>query len=217
MLRKPWTEEDNQRLAELWPTHSAGVLAKMFGMSRNAIIGRAHRMKINKITGLSETVRSPNKAVPWSKKSDDLLRSNWGKGRSVIDILRLLAEHGEPRTMSSLRHRVERMGLPRVSDVYSRAPVKLTYRRASRTLTPKPLAPPPKPWDGPCISILDDKLSRFMCREIVAGEGVGTMFCGAPTSPDSQFSYCAFHAAKNLTPATQKKARPHFRPYRIAA
>lgn len=215
MKRKPWTEADNKRLAELWPTHSASVLAKMFGMSRNAIIGRAHRMKISKKTGIPEAVRSPNKAVPWRKEIDDLLRSNWGKGRSVMDIMRLLAEHGERRTMISLRHRVERLGLPRVSDVYARAPVKLTYQRAPRTLAPKP---PPEPWTGPSIGILDDNLTRFMCREIVAGSGPHTMFCGAPLAPGSKFSYCPYHATKNVVVQPRKVGpSPTYRVYRVAA
>jgi len=213
-LRKPWSAEDDRRLVELWPTHSAGVLAKMLGMTRNAIIGRAHRMRIDKATGRVDTIRSPNKAVPWSLEADELLRSNWGKGASILDILRLLVAAGENRTMSSLRHRVERLGLPKVSQTYARAPVTLSKPRKPRMLAPKP---PPEPWDGPCISILDPGLSRFACREIVRGSGVDTMFCGAPRAPGSQFSYCSYHAQKNLIQAQRKSLAPRFVPYRVAA
>jgi hypothetical protein len=65
--------------------------------------------------------------------------------------------------------------------------------------------------------MLDPNLSHFMCREIVRGSGVDTMFCGAPRAPGSQFYYCAYHAQKNLIQAQRKDRAPRFVPYRVAA
>lgn len=43
-----WTEEDDRLLRELWPGHSAGVIAtRLFPRrSRSAVIGRVHRLKL---------------------------------------------------------------------------------------------------------------------------------------------------------------------------
>jgi GcrA cell cycle regulator len=41
----PWSEQDDGRLATLWAEgHTTGVIAAEFGRSRNAVIGRAHRI-----------------------------------------------------------------------------------------------------------------------------------------------------------------------------
>lgn len=172
----------------------------------------------------------------WPDDHMRTLTTMWNSGHSASQISKALSDAGFPATRNAVIGKVHRLKLirhkapsktrlytPRVyktsPELRERERLRMQAKRADQSpnVVRLPPPPPPKPWDGPCISILDDKLSRFMCREIVAGEGVGTMFCGAPTYPDSQFSYCAFHAAKNLTPATKKEARPHFRPYRVAA
>ena len=39
-----WTRETIAMLRQLWPTHSAGHIAAEIGATRNAVIGKAHRL-----------------------------------------------------------------------------------------------------------------------------------------------------------------------------
>ena len=49
----PWTDELTQKLRELWPTYTAGQIVVIFGrdhgfyLTRNAVIGKAHRLSID--------------------------------------------------------------------------------------------------------------------------------------------------------------------------
>lgn len=53
--QSPWTDALAQKLADLWPNHSAGQICEIFArdhgetFTRNQIIGKAHRMGICKI------------------------------------------------------------------------------------------------------------------------------------------------------------------------
>lgn len=42
-----WTREAKDRLRALWPDNSASRIAELFGRTRNAIIGKAHRMGLD--------------------------------------------------------------------------------------------------------------------------------------------------------------------------
>jgi len=138
-----------------------------------------------------------------------------------------LGEHRFACLKRSARIRLDAAGIPRRERGPKQTPeeraekakerMRLLRERRAAEVRPVVVAPVAEPWDGPSISILDDRLSRFMCREIVAGSGVNTMFCGAPTKPGSQFSYCPFHAVKNLRLVQRKTAKPAFVPYRVAA
>ena len=47
-MAAPWTPDQDKRLASLWMTHSGGELSSVFGRTRNACIGRAHRLGLPK-------------------------------------------------------------------------------------------------------------------------------------------------------------------------
>lgn len=172
----------------------------------------------------------------WPDEHMQALVTMWNSGHTASQISKALSDAGFPATRNAVIGKVHRLKLirhkspaktrlytPRVyktsPDLRERERLRMRAKRDSAmpVVVRLPPPPPPKPWDGPCISILDDKLGRFMCREIVAGEGVGTMFCGAPTAPDSQFSYCAFHAQTNLRVVKRQDPTPRFVPYRVAA
>lgn len=40
-----WNTADVEHLERLWPYHSAGVIAERIGKSRNAVIGKVHRLR----------------------------------------------------------------------------------------------------------------------------------------------------------------------------
>ena len=49
----PWTKEQVGTLTEMWGTHSAAIIAAKLGRSRNAVIGKAHRLiKMKKLRPL---------------------------------------------------------------------------------------------------------------------------------------------------------------------
>jgi GcrA cell cycle regulator len=55
-----WTEARENQLRERWPNSSAGEIAEMFGTSRNSIIGKAHRLGIEKSVPKHAAIKSPD-------------------------------------------------------------------------------------------------------------------------------------------------------------
>lgn len=154
----------------------------------------------------------------WTDERAKALADLWGAGFSASQC----AFHLGGVTRNAVIGKVHRLRLPvRKGVAKERAAIKpkVWKPRKPPKLVIVKLPPPPPPvlWDGPSIGMLDDRLSHFMCREIVAGSGMETMFCGAPTAPGSQFSYCPFHAVKNLRRVERKTKKPAFVPYRVAA
>lgn len=47
-MTKPWTEKQTAALIERWGNESARLIAKVVGMSRNAVIGKAGRLGLSK-------------------------------------------------------------------------------------------------------------------------------------------------------------------------
>jgi GcrA cell cycle regulator len=41
-----WTAEHDETIRTLWPTHSASMIAREFGVTRNSVVGRVHRLKL---------------------------------------------------------------------------------------------------------------------------------------------------------------------------
>lgn len=66
-----WTPELVERLRELWAEgHSTAEIGRMIGLSKNAVVGKAHRMK------LPPRQSSPRKAKPVIRR----VRVHAGKG-----------------------------------------------------------------------------------------------------------------------------------------
>lgn len=60
----PWTDEEDQKLREMWPEYSSYQLAKVFNKSRMAVIGRAHRLGMKK--GVTKRDRSKSRKLKQS-------------------------------------------------------------------------------------------------------------------------------------------------------
>jgi hypothetical protein len=149
----------------------------------------------------------------WPKEMDAMLRDMWGRGKSASIIVKALHEAGYPTTRNAVLGKVHRLNLtPRTTQTrtykdnpkrrrltdeerQARADERRRLRELNAMLARRSVVPDPEPWDGPSINILADNLKRHQCRFIVGGRGPTTMFCGAPTDPNSQFTFCAFHRA----------------------
>lgn len=67
-MNHPWTDNDVERLRRLWDEgHSGGVIAREFGISRNAVIGKAYRLGLPQRTTLvrNKTTTVFAERSPW--------------------------------------------------------------------------------------------------------------------------------------------------------
>lgn len=188
--RLQWPPGIVDSLREMWGgSMSASMIARAltrsgFPVSRNAVLGKAHRL------GLPRRGPSGGRPSRYTAEGDAIIRDNWGKC-SARGLVSMLADTGFRGKEGSVRRRAAMLGLPPLSEFV--AGRERPPRPTKPTRPPVLVEPPPEPWDGPRINILDDNLKRHQCRFIVGGRGPTTMFCGAPTSPDDQFTFCAFH------------------------
>ena len=61
MIRKLWTHEQAAELRKLWQAgFSATIIAKKMNMSRNAVLGKKHRMEL--------AIRIPRNSHPGKRK-----------------------------------------------------------------------------------------------------------------------------------------------------
>lgn len=66
-----WTDERIEKLKELWPTMPASEIAKILGVTRNAIIGKTHRLGLVKGQSVAPeklAARKTEKAARKAKK-----------------------------------------------------------------------------------------------------------------------------------------------------
>lgn len=96
-----WTQTENAELMRLWPTHSASEIAAKLGRTRNAVIGRKHRIDRtyaghlygNEITRREEVVeerklKASREAAAIAKMRTDLRK------RPRNDAMRIAFENG---------------------------------------------------------------------------------------------------------------------------
>jgi len=148
--RKPWSYADDAKLRELWETTPSSKLAAIFGRSRNAVIGRAHRMKLP-----PKRFRSGNKTKSAPK-------------RAVTQKLRTSGVTNQRPTSLSDKH---------VGAIHVRASLSSHTSAADAgagEISPfAPLAPVAIP-----VPLLE--LTATSCKFIVEGEGEYALFCNAP-------------------------------------
>jgi hypothetical protein len=187
------------RLAEAKRLYDAGYsfgrIADDIGLSRNAVIGMAHRQGWpgRKPSGTSRRTQQRRAAVagiPKRAKNDGGALANkiaagtFGKGNS----------HG------GLAFKIARGALGE--------------KTAVEFKVPKPVH---VPYTGPRYGILDDRLGPLMCRAIVEGSGPETLFCSAPVVDGSPYRYCRDHAAVYLREPTGRTWSPERRQKQVLA
>ena len=97
-----WSEERKTALKNLWPTHTGSQIAKILGVSRNAVVGMAHRMKlVSKSPHRSQggrpkrepepvlffrppPIERPVPTQPWSGPSVPLLDAKADQCRAIV-------------------------------------------------------------------------------------------------------------------------------------
>lgn len=111
--KSPWNDENTAYLKEKWLAgSSAGVIAAHFGMTRNAVIGRIHRLGLER-------------EVPfefWSDEETAQLRTLWSQnltgGQIALQLSRRL--NGKHLSKTAVHHKAKQIGLPnRVRSVES--------------------------------------------------------------------------------------------------
>lgn len=197
-----WTTERTAELAHLWKQRgmTAQELADRFGVTRNSVIGKVHRLmpELEDRRGAAPTV--------WANDADEIIRTHW-ETHAVSKIHEMLRLKGFEASLSAIRRRghrlttgatarrpVEKKVRGKVNNI---AAARLTRAKLRETFGLPPIQrvlrvnrePPPAP-DMLMLSILD--LETNSCRfPIGHPKEPGFAFCGA--KKDETGSYCAFH------------------------
>lgn len=206
-----WTPEEDATLRLLIERRkTASQIGAVIGRSRNAVIGRAHRLKLKFFhpSGF-DTPRSMKKSAPKRVKESRALRrttqpsarlavesteaiqfqsgtSSRLSGNAGGELLPVACTHSNPRGSEGL-------GVPgREATVNSRA-----ADAGAGEISPfAPLAPVAIP-----VPLLE--LTARSCRYIVEGEGEYALFCNAPRLEHGP--YCPSHAARCYTAPERRR------------
>lgn len=202
-----WTEEKDAQLRAFWDAGVSGSqIAERMGMTKNAVIGRAHRLKLKSRASPIATI-----SRPWTEEDDARLTQLYGGFLSVDQI-----GHKLDRSQASIRYRAVHLGLvSKKGSAEHRArlsgarPKRASPApRAARTRAAPPSArggrasfPPPEP-DLPGAAPLDALQQRrvFSNRQCKAplGERGEFRFCDAPVIENAKgcaSPYCLKHYA----------------------
>jgi len=199
--RKPWSYADDAKLRELWETTPSSKLAAIFGRSRNAVIGRAHRMKLppKRFRSGNKTKSAPKRAVTQKLRTSGVTNqrptslsdkhvgaiqfqsgnSSRCSGNAGGELLPVACTHSNPRGSEGL-------GVPGHEATVN--------SRAADAGEGSPKKPQPSPVALP-VPLLE--LTARSCRYIVEGEGEYALFCNAPRLEHGP--YCPSHAARCYT------------------
>lgn len=120
-----WSEESSKRLKELWPAYPVRDIAEMMGVSKNAVIGRAHRLSLpnksaEKIPG-SDALLACLLADRWQWPLESIAQALWieeskakayaKKGREIVEKNGYRDAADAPALASWTRHHEDRENL----------------------------------------------------------------------------------------------------------
>lgn len=63
-MAAPWTPQREAMLSQLWPKHTATEIAAQFGVSRNTVLGKVHRMGLAPKPRAAADPKTPVSAPP---------------------------------------------------------------------------------------------------------------------------------------------------------
>ena len=170
-----WSEERQNILIELHALGlSASAIGTKMGTTRNAVIGKLHRM---------------GKSLPdfhdlWTDAEIDCLKSYWATGIEVKEIVAaLFTQCGSVKSRTAIMSKAARLGL--------------TRRTATRLRNKNTMHYPPEysafkhPQDIASLNIPFMKLQSNNCREVTGrGDDGLAVYCGHPIADRS---FCAMH------------------------
>lgn len=185
---------------------SAAYIARALGVSKNAVIGKIHRIKKKQNTTepiLSHTYKGKANSAAASARPSfwadparvERLKDLWQAGVSTRRIAEILGT-----TQRAVRHKVEHLGLPRRA-----APLPSSRHRHDLTPSPADHPSPPTPSETFDPSSSDATLPTVVrgtgCRWPLWGdhEEPTHRYCGKPTIPLWPGVYCAECRAKALS------------------
>ena len=207
-----WVPERVDRLRELAVSNGDGVLAKLFGVSRNSIIGARHRHNIASANGPrwpKQTMAPAIVCEPVAPRSDELQPGKYRQTREgffAVLCVRCKTLSDEmawsKRGIKDAAARLRSRGFS-MSSIYlwtcptCKPPVVAPKPIVVRPSKPEPVAPPTG--GGKPIWELGERDCHW-----VLGDPTDLTYCGQPKS-DRQ--YCAHHAGIAYQPAGERKPK----------
>lgn len=190
--RKPWSYADDAKLRELWETTPSSKLAAIFGRSRNAVIGRAHRMKLppKRFRSGNKTKSAPKRAVTQKLRTSGVTNQ---RPTSLPD-----------RNVGAIQFQSRSSSRRSEKPVTALPPVLVTGANSVRCAADAGEGSPARPQPSPvAIPVPLLELTARSCRYIVEGEGEYALFCNAPRLEHGP--YCPSHAARCYTAPERRR------------
>lgn len=197
-----WTPQVCDRLTQLWTdgvgaTEIAARLNRDAGViglyTRNAVIGKAHRLKLASKPSPLPTGSAGRWQGSWTARMTEALREEWGgkmTAQEIADGIGIIA--GYPVSKGSIRSKATALGLRggRAAD---------RSNHATRLRAPKHRsAPKPLPKANPMASsrepvTLEQAQENRSCRFQVNGDERPRLYCPNPIAPGSRMDFCEHH------------------------
>ena len=183
-----WTPERVERLKVLWAQGlTASEVASALGLkSRNAVIGKVHRLGISKTAKQTPKKRAPVGPKTWSKDRTAILLEMYQAGHSDADIAE--AVELTPTQVAAKRRRLK---LPIHNQHKQRGAIRKRPKRAHITNRNQALAEANRKTQGLRIDQLRPNQCRWATNEPPLGGDY--VFCGDKIEPGKP--YCAAHCA----------------------
>lgn len=229
----PWTPEQIDQLRALAPLSSPLEISRILGMTKNAVMGKMHRLgiAIRDARKPRPILRSPTEILREREarlrhKSQAVIRSNKQRGEAVwtpdrIALLRLMAPGGTGAiaqtlgcSKASVKAKSRRLGIsigrPKLGLRGESAMMAKVMRPVKVVLAPprppvEVVEPPPAAIEIELTGVDFAGLKRHSCRYPVKCDHNGfiRLYCGESARPES--SWCGFHEKVVWLPAFERR------------
>jgi GcrA cell cycle regulator len=164
----PWTAEQVNTLKEMWGVHSSAIIAAKLGCSRNAVIGKAHRLQKQKLLHKLKLPPAITNHAPEARK-DRVPTSPSG-----ALVMKLPIQKSPPQVT--------------LKKVHTRAELLAIEAQKRRSIGPIKVTPISDDTSGKGIPLID--LEPHLCHWVTSTKP--PRYCGAATLDPTP--YCLTHA-----------------------